>query len=1008
MTEPGGERPIADLEGRVSRLADFLAHLAMGDLDAPWTPTEREDPLAEIEVAAELLRGDLAVSQRELRESEARYRELVERLPAVVYTAVLDEDVSTTYVSPGVLPLAGYTPEEWLADPALWAKLLHPEDRDRTLAAFRQLGVGDTISIEYRLVARDGTVRWFRDDATVSGGEDGGPGQIRGVLVEITETKALQAALERARDGLERRVHERTADLRAANAAFAAAEERYRTLVEQLPAITYLDEIDPASPVGIRPIFISPQVETILGYAPDELLARPERWDELRHPDDRAAALARDLAHYASGEPLSQRHRMVARDGRVVWVQDEGVFLRDKRGRPRYSQGVVFDITDRVRAEEARRAAEQRYRTLVEQLPGITYIDEIEADGTARFVYVSPQARDLLGYEPAELVARPELWDEVIHPDDRGRARSMYERGRALGQPPPEEYRLITRDGRLRWFHDEPRFLPDVSGTARLVHGVLFDVTHLKAAEEEARHLNVELERRVEERTAALGASEARWRTLVENMPEYVWTIDREGRIRYLNRATPSFGVDELTGVNLLDLVPEEARRGLAALRDRVFAGGETATWELSRPRPDGATAWYESHVAPIRAEGAEIAEAIVVTSDVTERKRVEEDLRAARDEAELANRAKSEMLSRMSHELRTPMNAILGFGQLLELSTLAPADRESVEQIMRAGRRLLDLINRALDITRLDSGRLSLSIEPVEVEEVVREVADLVRPNAMVRGVTLQTEEAERCGCFVLADQERLKTVLLNLLSNAVRFNHQGGSATVTCEEVPDDRLRIAVADTGPGIAAERLPDLFTPFQPRGPAIGSDEGAGVGLALARRLAEAMGGSIGVESEVGRGSVFHVELPLAEDPLARARPESGPGGPVGPRRVVLYIEDDLVNVRLVQRFVARRPDVQVDTAMTGRMGLDLASSRRPDLIVLELGLPDMRGEEVLATLRADPATAAIPVIVASSDPAAGQEEVLRAAGARAFLGKPFEVDAFLELLDELLPREAAT
>ena len=277
-------------------------------------------------------------------------------------------------------------------------------------------------------------------------------------------------------------------------------------------------------------------------------------------------------------------------------------------------------------------------------------------------------------------------------------------------------------------------------------------------------------------------------------MPEYVWTIDREGRIRYLNRATPSFGVDELTGVNLLDLVPEEARRGLAALRDRVFAGGETATWELSRPRPDGATAWYESHVAPIRAEGAEIAEAIVVTSDVTERKRVEEDLRAARDEAELANRAKSEMLSRMSHELRTPMNAILGFGQLLELSTLAPADRESVEQIMRAGRRLLDLINRALDITRLDSGRLSLSIEPVEVEEVVREVADLVRPNAMVRGVTLQTEEAERCGCFVLADQERLKTVLLNLLSNAVRFNHQGGSATVTCEEVPDDRLRIAL----------------------------------------------------------------------------------------------------------------------------------------------------------------------------------------------------------------------
>lgn len=386
---------------------------------------------------------------------------------------------------------------------------------------------------------------------------------------------------------------------------------------------------------------------------------------------------------------------------------------------------------------------------------------------------------------------------------------------------------------------------------------------------------------------------------------------------------------------------------------------------------------------------------------------RKEQLAREARQEAERASQAKSEFLSRMSHELRTPLNAILGFAQLLEMDQLSAEQRESVSHILKGGRHLLELINEVLDISRIEAGRLDVSPEPVLVREVLLEVVDLIRPVADQWNVRLDATTTQGWGRYVLADRQRLKQVLLNLLSNAAKFNRHGGTVAVSVEEVPGDRLRLKVTDTGPGIPPEKIARLFTPFDRLGAEQTRVEGTGLGLALSMRLAELMGGAMGVESVVGEGSTFWVELPQVESPLVEVVLRKGA---VVPSEVpvtvgtVLYIEDNLSNLRLVERLLARRPNVKLLSAMQGRLGLELAREHRPSLIFLDLQLPDMLGAEVLQRLQRDPRTAQIPVVVISADATPGQIQRLLTAGAREFLTKPLDVKKLMTLLDETLNR----
>jgi signal transduction histidine kinase/ActR/RegA family two-component response regulator len=381
-----------------------------------------------------------------------------------------------------------------------------------------------------------------------------------------------------------------------------------------------------------------------------------------------------------------------------------------------------------------------------------------------------------------------------------------------------------------------------------------------------------------------------------------------------------------------------------------------------------------------------------------------------AREEAENANHSKSEFLSRMSHELRTPLNAILGFGQLLQMdSTMPPKRRASVDHILTAGEHLLNLINEVLDISRIDVGNLSLSLEPIAAQSAVEEALGLMRPLAEPHHIALHNEISESLNRYVLADRQRLKQVLLNLISNAIKYNRPRGSVTLRAEDHPEDRLRISVIDTGNGLSPADLAKLFTPFERLGATMTRIEGTGIGLVLSRRLAEAMGGQIGVHSELGVGSTFWVELPLTADPKLEVQAQlqqTEHFEPAVPSSVaehtILYIEDNLPNLELVEMMLQDRSDVRLLSASLGVAGLKLAIEHHPALILLDFHLPDMNGDEILGRLRGRPETRDIPVVIISADATPGQIQRGLAAGASEYLTKPINVRQFLKIVETCL------
>jgi signal transduction histidine kinase len=375
-------------------------------------------------------------------------------------------------------------------------------------------------------------------------------------------------------------------------------------------------------------------------------------------------------------------------------------------------------------------------------------------------------------------------------------------------------------------------------------------------------------------------------------------------------------------------------------------------------------------------------------------------ELQRARQEADRANLAKSEFLSRMSHDLRTPLNAIMGFAQLLDLDGLAKDQADSVHHILHGGEHLLSLINEVLDIARIEAGHLTLSLEPVAVADAIEHALDLIRPMAAKRGITVTSEAAR--GIYVIADRQRLNQILLNLLSNAVKYNREGGNASVRAD-VDADRVRIDVIDSGAGIPPEKLTLMFTPFERLGAEQTGIEGTGLGLALSRRLAAEMKGTLTVESKVDHGTVFHVTLPRTDG--------HGTHEPVAPRALaataayagsVLYIEDNASNVVLMERLLARRPGVRLTHAQDGQSGLAMLKGEPPNLVILDLHLSDMPGEEVLRRIWSDPSTRKVPVAVLSADATSRSQRQLRASGAIAYLTKPFDIAEVLRLIDEVV------
>lgn len=393
---------------------------------------------------------------------------------------------------------------------------------------------------------------------------------------------------------------------------------------------------------------------------------------------------------------------------------------------------------------------------------------------------------------------------------------------------------------------------------------------------------------------------------------------------------------------------------------------------------------------------------------DISLQKEAEIEMEKARIEAVQANMAKSEFLSRMSHELRTPMNAILGFAQLLEMGQLNPAQKKGVDHILHGGKHLLDLINEVLDISRIEAGRLSLSAEPVKLSEVLLEMIDTIQPLANTRQVQLKLVDSAVNSEFIKADRQRLKQVLMNLINNAVKYNRTGGFVSIQTEIMPArndmEYIRISVTDTGYGIREADIPKLFKPFERIGAEFTGAEGSGLGLTVVKKLMAAMHGYIGVESKFGEGSTFWIEFQHVESQLKnieKANLSAHSGAESGIKKgTILCIEDNLSNIELVEQILSsQRPDIQLVVNTNGKSTVDLAILHQPDLILLDLNLPDIHGKDVLTLLMADHRTTNIPVIVISADAMPQQIEGLLKNGAKKYMAKPIDVLLFLKTID---------
>ena len=638
------------------------------------------------------------------------------------------------------------------------------------------------------------------------------------------------------------------------------------------------------------------------------------------------------------------------------------------------------EIAERERFERALTESEARKAAILEAA-----LDAIVTmDGKGMIVELNSAAEKLFGI--ASSAARGREMAELIIPPQY---REMHRRGLAqylaTGESAIIGRRIEINAQRIdgTQVSVELEVIRVVSAAEPMFTGYLRDLTGRKQAE------------------AALRDSDEKFRAIFDSTPAVVFIKDLQSRFLMVNPGfTTLLGVaqeDVIGRTNIDQLSPDEAAV-LEQNDQAVFASGQAMEFEEKVMLADGPRIFLSVKV-PLRDSAGKVYALCGIATDITERKHAEAAILAAKAEAERANAAKSEFLSRMSHELRTPLNAILGFAQLFEMEGRDPEERENVEQILKGGRHLLHLINEVLDISRIEADRIALSIEAVPVGISLCATLALLRPLAETRGVQLMELE---CAHEVFADRQRLEQVFINLVSNAIKYNRAGGRVAFAFHETEERAFRLEVQDTGRGIAPEQVEKVFQPFERLGQVDESIEGIGLGLTISKRLIKLMGGRIGVESAVGVGSTFWIELPLARgepSPAASTtRTEVAPEP--DDRKVLLYIEDNLTNLLLIERIMFHRPQVKMITAQNAHTGLDVARTHRVDLILLDLRLPDMPGDEVLEALRAHPRTAGIPVVVISADAIGGEIDRLLELGACAYLSKPFEVDRLLRVLDD--------
>lgn len=806
--------------------------------------------------------------------------------------------------------------------------------------------------------------------------------------------------------------------LQAANDVLRGSEEKLAVTLNSIGDAVIVTDVQ------ARVARMNPIAETLTGWALGDALGRPvQEIFNILNQETRQVATVPVMATLARGviQGLANHTLLVARDGTEKSISDSCAPIRDKAGKVFGAILVFRDVTKAYELEQALHDGAVQIHTILD-----TVIDGIVTfePASGSIVNVNPAVESMFGFGADELIG---MKLASLIPEFGGADGSL------------DSYRASEdkrRDGIIREAagrrKDGTAFPLEISvgemqlGKKRFVTAILRDVSARRHAEEALLKASMLQSAIFKSETFSMIATDLSGKIQVFN-------VGAERMLGYpaedlLDKPIPVTVFDPLESIQRAVQLSEELDTriapGFEALSYKASCGVEDI-FELTFLRRDGSRFPAMISVSALRDAEGGIIGFLLIGTDITARKTAEREKAAlflalenkngelliARDAADKANRAKSDFLSSMSHELRTPLSAILGFAQLMESSAPppSPAQKKSVEQILKAGWYLLELINEILDLALIESGKLSLSLEPVSLSELLLECQVMVGIQAKKRNIALSFMGFEE-QYTVRADRTRLKQIMINLLTNAIKYNREEGSVTVAYGWRHPNSIRISVTDTGEGLAAEQVAHLFEPFNRLGKETSGEEGTGIGLVVCKRLIELMGGTIGVESGIGSGSTFWIEMELVEGasqpirvPNSAAYPMPAERG-AGPERTLLYVEDNPANLMLVEDLIARRSDIRMLSAIDGYRGIEAARSALPDVILMDINLPGINGIEALKILMRDPRTASIPIIALSANAIPRDIEKGLKAGLFRYLTKPIKIGEFMEALDRALNR----